>query len=323
VTPQRLTTRAPRKVARVLTQADLISEALETEDINRASLLAFYAAEEDRLNTERLAGMRHEIVGPKITFLSRSEGGGRGTGRAVIEIAEAKGKAKEVIESVGEKAERGRKRLIEVIGEAGKQGWRSGIDPVKEAGAVSSIIAPPTSGTTSRTTSDDVLPTNASNIFDASASSSTAEAAPPSSTNDDQTAPSTSFAPSSPFINGDTNASPPVPSSNAFGAPSSSLSTIPSTFTTPLPVVLAPIISSSFNSITTRSNATNEPASHTRNYLIVTGFVGTEAEEMGAIFGEHHEWGSVEVVANRDRVKRTSLAVSFCPLFGTDHGTDV
>ncbi|ORY75377.1 YL1 nuclear protein-domain-containing protein [Leucosporidium creatinivorum] len=57
-----------------LTQADLISEALETEEINRASLLAFYAAEEDRRALERAAGMRYEIIGPKTTWYSRLEG---------------------------------------------------------------------------------------------------------------------------------------------------------------------------------------------------------------------------------------------------------
>ncbi|BGO89324.1 hypothetical protein NBRC10512_001731 [Rhodotorula toruloides] len=97
-----------KKATRTLTQADLIAEALETEEKNRAALLAFYAAEEDRREQERIAGMRYEIIGPKLTFLSRVQG------------RVDKGKGKE------EKMEKGRKRLIEVIGESGQKGWKAG-----------------------------------------------------------------------------------------------------------------------------------------------------------------------------------------------------
>ncbi|GAA5933105.1 uncharacterized protein JCM15063_002298 [Sporobolomyces koalae] len=95
-----------KKKTRTLTQADLIAEALETEEVNRAALLAFYAAEEDRREAERVAGMRYEIIGPKLTFLSRTEGG--------IEKRD-KGKGK---------AESGRRRMIEVLGESGQKGWK-------------------------------------------------------------------------------------------------------------------------------------------------------------------------------------------------------
>lgn len=71
-------------------------------------MLAFYAAEEDRREQERIAGMRYEIIGPKLTFLSRVQG------------RVDKGKGKE------EKMEKGRKRLIEVIGESGQKGWKAG-----------------------------------------------------------------------------------------------------------------------------------------------------------------------------------------------------
>lgn len=117
-----------------LTQADLISEALETEEINRASLLAFYAAEEDRRALERAAGMRYEIIGPKVTFLSRLEelpddyrpvmdvkGKGKGKGKE----GEAKGATNDM--------ESGRRRLIEVIGEAGKVGWSAGQEHGRQA----------------------------------------------------------------------------------------------------------------------------------------------------------------------------------------------
>ncbi|GAA6012151.1 hypothetical protein JCM11491_001765 [Sporobolomyces phaffii] len=99
-------TKPKRKKAKTLSQADLIAEALETEEVNRAALLAFYAAEEDRREAERIAGMRYEIIGPKLTFLSRTEG--------AVEKKD-KGKGKE---------ELGRRRMIEVLGESGQKGWK-------------------------------------------------------------------------------------------------------------------------------------------------------------------------------------------------------
>ncbi|BGP37684.1 hypothetical protein JCM10449v2_001601 [Rhodotorula kratochvilovae] len=111
VSEQRKATAAPKPVKKqqvTLTQADLIAEALEVEEQNRAALLAFYAAEEERREAERVAGMRYEIIGPKITFLSR------------VQDRVDKGKGKK-----GDKEEKGRRRLIEVVGETGLKGWKA------------------------------------------------------------------------------------------------------------------------------------------------------------------------------------------------------
>lgn len=127
-TRQSKSRRPKRKAAVSLTQADLIKEALRTEEINRASLLAFYAAEEDRREADRLYGMRYEIIGPKVTFLSRAEGGGRdwkGKGKVKAEAPLTKAQIKKLEK---EKLESGRKRLIQVIGESGKEGWRAELD---------------------------------------------------------------------------------------------------------------------------------------------------------------------------------------------------
>ncbi|GAA5978162.1 hypothetical protein JCM10908_004253 [Rhodotorula pacifica] len=107
-----------RKATITLTQADLIAEALETEETNRAALLAFYAAEEDRREAERIAGMRYEIIGPKLTFLSR------------VQDRIDKGKGKE-----GEQVEKGRRRMIEVLGETGQKGWKGGVGDGDESEA--------------------------------------------------------------------------------------------------------------------------------------------------------------------------------------------
>ncbi|KAM0792075.1 hypothetical protein ACM66B_004779 [Microbotryomycetes sp. NB124-2] len=125
-----------KKQTKSLTQADLIAEALETEEINRASLLAFYAAEEDRRAADRIAGMRYEIIGPKLTYLSRLEQDKDGREdeaeehEQVTPSTRAKGKGKATTttndkssstKQPQQKMQSGRRRLIEVIGEAGHQ----------------------------------------------------------------------------------------------------------------------------------------------------------------------------------------------------------
>ncbi|GAA5885376.1 hypothetical protein JCM16303_006024 [Sporobolomyces ruberrimus] len=126
-------TKPKRKTVKTLSQADLIAEALETEEINRAALLAFYAAEEDRREAERIAGMRYEIIGPKLTFLSRTEGS--------VEKKD-KGKGKE---------ELGRRRMIEVLGESGQKGWKSGTGTGPAKNTDGNSEAPPTTTPVDRT----------------------------------------------------------------------------------------------------------------------------------------------------------------------------
>lgn len=244
-----------RKTERSFTQADLISTALETEDINRASLLAFYAAEEDRLATERLAGQRYEIPGPKITFLSRSEGGGRGEGKGVAEVERKKDEELERgrAEADGKKIERGRRRLIEVIGEAGKQGWRSGIDPVKAA----SVAVPAASNAGDSTASTSGQPFDldeATAPQPAGLSSRSRSSMSKILLSTDDPSPSSPFFAPSPAS---TSSSSRAPRSNATGP--------------------------------------QEQPSHTRNYLIISDLpdqsgAETTSQEMSAIFGEHYDW---------------------------------
>jgi hypothetical protein len=125
--PQATVPKQQRKATVKLTQADLIAEALETEETNRAALLAFYAAEEDRREAERIAGMRYEIIGPKLTFLSR------------VQDRVDKGKGKE-----GEQVEKGRRRMIEVLGETGQKGWKGGVGENQDAAAAGTDNAHPT-----------------------------------------------------------------------------------------------------------------------------------------------------------------------------------
>lgn len=204
-----------KKATVSLTQADLIDEALQTEEINRASLLAFYAAEEDRRASDRIAGMRYEIVGPKVTFLSRMEGG----------APREKGKEREKVgvkeKSAAEKLESGRRRLIEVIGEAGKAGWR----PNSGMGDPQGGVAGPSTPASTKKTTEGPLTINTAVTAtndDANMSSPTASASSPVLVNSSTLLP----LPSSPLE--------PSPSSQ----PGYSYPPIPSA---PLPNDLAPL----------------------------------------------------------------------------------
>lgn len=92
--------------------------------------------------------MRYEIVGPKVTFLSRLEDLPDDY-RPVVDV-KGKGKGKEIQndEARGD-MESGRRRLIEVIGEAGQVGWSAGqeegLKAVQEARDKEAAVGPNTS----------------------------------------------------------------------------------------------------------------------------------------------------------------------------------
>lgn len=255
-----------------MTQGDLIAEALETEEINRASLLAFYAAEEDRRMADRIAGMRYEIIGPKITFLSRLEGVER-------KVQKGKGKEGEVVgtKTAAEKLESGRRRLIEVIGEAGKEGWRPNSGMGDPAPIASSSKAVSINGSTSSPLASPSLPS-----------------VPLTSTS------SNALASTSKITNGNTY---PFPLASLEAAAASTI---------------ASSSSSSSSSPKIKSNSNPNSTGHARNYLILEGFEPTKEQEMSAIFGNHHEWGSVKVIPARNRVLSRStspyLSVFHLPL---------
>ncbi|KAI5480977.1 YL1 nuclear family, transcription factor [Pseudohyphozyma bogoriensis] len=256
-----------KKATASLTQADLIVEALETEEINRASLLAFYAAEEDRRAADRIAGMRYEIIGPKLTFLSRVEG------------VDRKEKGKEVAiedeeKTTSAKMESGRRRLIEVIGESGKEGWKPTIEGenAAEAGAIARGELPAASTSTSNpplatTNGEKVHPVPSTPVV----ASASPQPPPPTVAAEDPSAP--------PLASTSTLAAPPPPTRNS------------SALATP---------------------STEQP--YTRNYLILDEYERSKSEEMGVIFGDHHEWGSVKVVPSRSRV--LNRKVPMCPITG-------
>lgn len=235
----------------------MIAEALETEEINRASLLAFYAAEEDRRMADRIAGMRYEIIGPKITFLSRLEGVER-------KVQKGKGKEGEVVgtKTAAEKLESGRRRLIEVIGEAGKEGWRPNSGMGDPAPVASSSKAVSINGSTSSPLASPSLPS-----------------VPLASTS------SNALASTSKITNGNTY---PFPLASLEAAAASTIAASSS--------------SSSSSSPKIKSNSNPNSTGYARNYLILEGFEPTKEEEMTAIFGNHHEWGSVKVIPARNRV---------------------
>lgn len=180
--------------------------------------------------------MRYEIVGPKVTFLSTTEG-------RVLRSAKGKegvGKVPEKTEA--EKMESGRRRLIEVIGEAGKQGWR----PNSGMGDPESSVSGKGKG------KEKALATGLNDSDPPSASTSKSTLAPPVASS---------------------SATSPLSATSVLDPPEGALMTAA------------------------------ETEAFTRNYLILSECEGiSRSEEMTALFGDHHVWGSTKVVPSRSRV---------------------
>lgn len=266
--------------------------------------------------------MRYEIVGPKLTFLSRLEGVSRAD----------KGKGKEVNvpgaggDSAAEKLESGRRRLIEVIGEAGKEGWRPNMGmgdgppgatrpaPAPSAGSKPAVSEPgasiqplemevdppalPPTSTCPTTPSPDIL----SHPPPTSTSTSPLPLPPPLPSNVEWTSLHVSTLPTPPTSIAPPDLPPAAPQPLVASPSSAPSATTPSQPVAPLELPSIP---------TESTPADLSPTGpHARNYLILTDFEGTRQEEMGAIFGTHHQWGSLKVFPSRSRVLSASW-VSF------------
>ena len=267
-------------------------EALNTEDVNRASLLAFYAAEEDRRAQERIASMRYQITGPRVTWISRLEG----VDRKVHGKGDAKGKGKEVEHDKASGMESGRRRLIEVIGEAGKEGWTAPEKAKVVDGAVPSggqageggdhfegqaeedgaVVGPPTDKSQHENAIEvdldqvtqtlvDKAPALDQGGTDHPATSSTLTSLPPLPT---------------------TTSNPPVPAAYLPGAPLQC-------------------------SIPAPPFKHHNSGAHARAYLILDDFEGTVTEEMAAYFGPH--WGSLKPSRRVARTKPARCVITGRP----------
>ncbi|KAM0753528.1 YL1-domain-containing protein [Meredithblackwellia eburnea MCA 4105] len=298
-----------KKVTQSLTQADLIAEALETEEINRASLLAFYAAEEDRRALDRIAAMRYEIVGPRLTFLSRLEGVSRTETNGTV----GKGKGKSVEgEAVngkngvkGGKMESGRRRLIEVLGESGKEGWKATV-PEGAAALVDSASSEAKKDAIVTENSSEDPGDSAKGLLPASTLAGATADHPP------DTSPSTAVPEDSRDSRADSkaDAAPSGPSIESKQAEPSSNSRA-SRKSTALPATDPDV------ETTPRSNEHSSSSNHdaySRNYVILSDFEGTKQDEMRAVFGDHQDWGNFKIVPSRSRV--LNRKVPMCPVTG-------
>ncbi|KDE03573.1 hypothetical protein MVLG_05958 [Microbotryum lychnidis-dioicae p1A1 Lamole] len=269
-----------KKTQQNLTQADLIAEALETEEINRASLLAFYAAEEDRRAAERVIGQRYEIIGPKLIDLSRREG--------ELEAPNSPGKRKGKGRAIDGGAttvrsgESGRRRLIEVLGEAGKAGWKPG----EAEGLKAAQEAAEKEGTTMDKTRQILSPDKGVKSADMCGTDKDTPPVP-----DDKVEPQPSAETKMEVLD-----PPTVPIMTEANGVVSIISAAPNAgpMVTPAPdpVVAAPYFA--------------------RNYLIFDEFVGaTVGDEMEALFGDHCDWDTAKSVT-----LESNRRPKICPITG-------
>ncbi|SCZ96374.1 BZ3500_MvSof-1268-A1-R1_Chr8-2g10152 [Microbotryum saponariae] len=269
-----------KKTQQNFTQADLIAEALETEEINRASLLAFYAAEEDRRAAERVIGQRYEIIGPKLIELSRREGG--------LEAPDSPGKRKGKGRAIDGGAttvrsgESGRRRLIEVLGEAGKAGWKPG----EAEGLKAAQEAAEKEGTTMDKTRQILSPDKGVKSADMRGTDKDTPSVPDDKVEPQPSAETKMEALDPPIVPIVTEANGVVPIMPA--APDAGPMITPA----PDPAVATPY--------------------YARNYLIFDEFVGaTVGDEMEALFGDHCDWDTAKSVT-----LESNRRPKICPITG-------
>ena len=214
------------------------------------------------------------IIGPKVTLLSRTEGGGtnrKGKGKEVEEEPEPT--EEELRKTEKDRLESGRRRLIQVIGESGKEGWRAELDIAAAATAGAAerggeeIRAAPTltngTGRPSRASTRHAPPSSVSKLLNDDAPASTSVAFFPNDT------PTTALSPQLPDL-------------------------------PPLPLV----------KVSTNGTAAEQ---YTRNYVIVSEFDGETdlSEEFRGIFGPRHQYGAVEVIPDEERTPSGSASFVF------------
>ncbi|SCV67166.1 BQ2448_5812 [Microbotryum intermedium] len=273
-----------KKTQHNLTQADLIAEALETEEVNRASLLAFYAAEEDRRAAERVIGQRYEIIGPKLIELSRREGGPEPPTPNSPGKRKGRGRAIDGGATTARSGESGRRRLIEVLGEAGKAGWKPG----EQDGLKAAQEAAEKEGTTMDKTRQILSPGKGAKPADIG---DTKADAPPAT--EEKDGPEASSEAKHEAL--DPPAVPTVTGANGgVSTPSAAREAALTSTTTenPNPIASAPF--------------------HARNYLIFDEFIGaTAGDEMEALFGDHCDWDTAKSVT-----LESNRRPKVCPITG-------
>lgn len=96
--------------------------------------------------------------------------------------------------------------------------------------------------------------------------------------------------------------------STSILAPTTTITDVPLTLSRSYPPPPPPV-SSTTTTLQSKSGSydPSQPP-HTRNYVILEEVVGGYPDEMDALFGDHHDWGTVKIVSDQDRVERTSLS---------------
>jgi hypothetical protein len=332
---------ALKQKKRSLTQSELIEEALQTEELNRASLQAFYAQEEKRREAETGAA-KWEVIGPKVRFWSRTEGVPK---KMVQVISEAEavphapdGQQQPTTSPTQSGAAQLEQPTVSDI-PATTAATASGpptlpstenvpVDPGGESSSLTlkspipprdqtSPVPPPTQPSTEAVPLEN--PTSST-----PSSQPTAETVPPQSPASfaPPSQPSTEPVPlshhplepilaPSPAV-ASAQASLVNPTVSAF-ASSESVHQPPNPQTDSRPFPNAPR--------PTQSSSLVEPQKgpYTRNYVMILDYHGaTRAQEMHAVFGDHCEWAKVKAIPTKNRVISEQTAASilrgFCIL---------
>lgn len=290
-----------------LTQAERIAEALETEELNKARLRAFYLAEEERRELERRGGLIRRVINdPKVIWLSRRVDRNQSVQEVGEEDPSVETRPAQATTSTLAPAEH---PLDALARQQAQPALSSATQPSAPAvpstiptttpdppPAPSSIPSTPIPGPSSvpASATTDPLPKPASSFLVPSASPALEGPSPIS--------PVSAAGPSQRVV-GPASASDPVP---AVPTPSESKDPAPSSTSISVPKVL--VDSAKVNGDVS-STAAEDPES--RTYLILENLKNpTKTQERGAFFGTHTDWANVQAIPDKLRLVGTLLSGS-------------
>jgi hypothetical protein len=265
---------AIKQKKRKLTQAELIEEALQTEELNRASLQAFYAEEEERKEAQQ-GGAKWAVLGPKVVFWSRTEG----VPEKMVQVVEEGETEPPVVAGEKKQPEPEASEIPEpttIDPDRQQERLPSDLESFPHKSSSQNFTSLPYSETTPIepiTKADSTLP-------------------PPEAVTLQPSTPEAGPAPSSASASVRPSLPPP---SISFQEPNHNRQFPQSSVESP----------ASYPPIQpTQSSALElQQGPYSRNYVMILDYQGaTRAQEMHALFGDHCEWAKVKAIPTKNRV---------------------
>ena len=311
---------------RILSQAELIAEALEEEERNKEELQKWLRKEEERKELRRVG--RKRVRGPRWTWISRTVG-------KMVEVIETGGgvETRTVEASQSQAAQQVKPAILsdnskQAVMDNGKESSTLGpaipepinddtisqapistapnIDPTSKTDAVSSPspTASQPEEQVSKSSDDAVEPAASTTTTIARPGPDEAGPSSPKPTSVDDTRTTTVNAEGTEITETVDQALAPAPApvpTSSKESPTPDTAKRPETTPAPTPAPASAIDPKTMLQTTNTPNQPAEPSQYTRNYLILSQIPGGLPAELALVLGSHVAWDEVKYVPARNR----------------------